>query len=91
MLLVGIRKDEANQIFFLIQNWWERKQFVEIRKDYLQQMAGTRNSFIFCAGPLLLKDNATLYSQSKTGAVRQAQSTPWLERPFKHHLVHQRV
>ena len=90
MLLVGIRKDKANQIFFLIQNWWERKQFIEIRNDYLQQMAGTRSCFIFCAGPLQLKDEATLYSEIKTGAIRQAQSTSLLERPFKHHFIPQR-
>ena len=35
MLLVGVRQDEANQAFLLLQNWWEGKLFVEVRKDYL--------------------------------------------------------
>jgi hypothetical protein len=36
MLLIGVRTDEENQKkIFLLQNWWEDKQFVECCETYL--------------------------------------------------------
>ncbi len=36
MVMVGARRDAASgQLFFLLQNWWPRKQFVEVDAAYL--------------------------------------------------------
>lgn len=35
MVVVGHRKDEAGKSFFLLQNWWKLKQFVECGAEYL--------------------------------------------------------
>lgn len=35
MVLVGHRKAEDGKQFFLLQNWWCKKQFVEVDKEYL--------------------------------------------------------
>jgi hypothetical protein len=35
MVLVGHRKDDTGKQFFLIQNWWFKKQFLEFDADYL--------------------------------------------------------
>lgn len=41
MVLVGYRFDsESNKNFFLIQNWWKEKQFVEVDEDYLKAHVG---------------------------------------------------
>ena len=31
MVLIGYRKDEHGKVFYLLQNWWKDKQFVEVR------------------------------------------------------------
>jgi len=38
MVLIGIRNDSNGNIFYLIQNWWGQKQFIEVDDNYL--MAG---------------------------------------------------
>jgi hypothetical protein len=35
MVLVGIRVDEAGKVYYLLQNWWPGKQFVEVSKEYM--------------------------------------------------------
>jgi hypothetical protein len=35
MVLVGHRKDDDGKQFFLIQNWWHKKQFIEVDEEYL--------------------------------------------------------
>jgi hypothetical protein len=35
MVLVGIRTDEAADVFYLLQNWWSGKQFVEVSRAYI--------------------------------------------------------
>ena len=35
MVLVGVRVDTEGGRWFLIQNWWRKKQFLEIREDYM--------------------------------------------------------
>jgi hypothetical protein len=87
MLLVGIRQDENNQTFFLLQNWW-KKQFIEVRSDYLSSMAGTQNGFWCVMNAFESADDADLYSEL-TGGIRRAQSSPLLERQY-HHGVNQR-
>lgn len=34
MVLVGYREDKEKR-HFLLQNWWHKKQFVEVDEDYL--------------------------------------------------------
>lgn len=41
MVLVGYRFDnESEKNFFLLQNWWKEKQFVEVDEDYFKKHAG---------------------------------------------------
>ena len=81
LVLVGIRKDELNQVFFLMQNFWKNKQFVELRQDYL--MASTESQqtpdFIFLKRNVVEVESYRQFSQ-KTGSIRMAQSSPRLER-----------
>lgn len=34
MVLIGFRKD-ADRNYFLLQNWWKNKQFIEVDSEYL--------------------------------------------------------
>lgn len=36
MVLIGCRQDAAGSWWFLLQNWWKAKQFVEVSISYLQ-------------------------------------------------------
>lgn len=36
MVLVGARVDASGRRFFLLQNWWPGKQFVEVSQEYLE-------------------------------------------------------
>ena len=35
MILIGYRK-ENDRNYFLLQNWWEKKQLVELDEEYLE-------------------------------------------------------
>jgi hypothetical protein len=35
MIIIGTRRDTENRLWFLVQNWWDSKQFVQISKSYL--------------------------------------------------------
>jgi hypothetical protein len=35
MVLVGVRIDDAGKVYYLLQNWWPGKQFVELSREYL--------------------------------------------------------
>lgn len=48
MVLVGARVDPAKGRFFLLQNWWEGKQFVEVSEEYL---TASRAVLVFVATP----------------------------------------
>jgi hypothetical protein len=37
MVLAGYRKDKNGNIYYLLQNWWKEKQFVEVSPAYLQE------------------------------------------------------
>ena len=37
MLVIGVRKSTNGELIFLIQNWWEEKQIVEMSQLYLMQ------------------------------------------------------
>eukprot|EP00634_Sargassococcus_sp_CCMP2135_P008617 CAMPEP_0198649432 /NCGR_PEP_ID=MMETSP1467-20131203/4274_1 /TAXON_ID=1462469 /ORGANISM="unid. sp., Strain CCMP2135" /LENGTH=103 /DNA_ID=CAMNT_0044385225 /DNA_START=15 /DNA_END=326 /DNA_ORIENTATION=- len=41
MALVGARRDENDNVFFLLQNWWLEKQFVEVDLEYLKACGAT--------------------------------------------------
>ena len=53
-------------------------------------MAGDRLGFRFIKEAFELVDDAQLYAQCRTGGVRNAQSSPLLERQFHHQGVKQR-
>jgi len=40
MVIVGHRKDAGNH-FYLLQNWWKKKQFIEVDSQYLEQSGAT--------------------------------------------------
>jgi hypothetical protein len=74
MLLVGVRRDKNNEVFFLMQNFWEGKQFLELRMDY----------FIHSEGEMIFFDepdcqSGDIYAE-KVGTVRFAKSSGRLER-----------
>jgi hypothetical protein len=35
MIIIGYRRDDRNNLWFLVQNWWHHKQFIEISQDYM--------------------------------------------------------
>jgi hypothetical protein len=73
LVLVGVlRRDETNKVFFLMQNFWEGKQFLELRSDYFSDSEGE-----FFPEPNC--QSADIYSQ-KAGTVRFAKSSSLLER-----------
>ena len=41
MLLIGTRKTDDDEYFFLLQNWWEGRFFVEVSADYLYSSEAT--------------------------------------------------
>lgn len=41
MVLIGTRVDSKLSCRFLLQNWWEMKQFVEVDVDYLKKCGAT--------------------------------------------------
>lgn len=45
MVLIGMRVDESGQYWFLLQNWWRCKPFVEVTYEYLMA-AGASLTFI---------------------------------------------
>ena len=45
MALIGVRQDETGKLWFLLQNWWEAKQFVEMDEEYLEA-SGAIVSFV---------------------------------------------
>eukprot|EP00039_Didymoeca_costata_P025900 m.14497 g.14497 ORF g.14497 m.14497 type:complete len:110 (-) comp5110_c0_seq2:152-481(-) len=40
MVLIGARKSEGKH-YFLLQNWWKTKQFVEVDEEYLEYSQAT--------------------------------------------------
>jgi hypothetical protein len=45
MLLVGVRRNANNEVFFLMQNFWEGKQYLELRIDYFMHSEGKMTFF----------------------------------------------
>ena len=41
MALVGARRDDNNNVFFLLQNWSLKKQFIEVDLEYLEACGAT--------------------------------------------------
>lgn len=41
MLLIGVRKNELGKYYFLLQNWWESKFFIEVSSEYFQYCNGS--------------------------------------------------
>ena len=41
MILIGTRTNDEGKKFFLLQNWWKAKQFIEIDEEYLKHSAAT--------------------------------------------------
>lgn len=35
MVLIGMRKTKEGQYYFLLQNWWESKPFLEVSSEYI--------------------------------------------------------
>jgi hypothetical protein len=41
MVLIGARTDNNDKRWFLLQNWWKKKQFVEVSEEYLEACGAT--------------------------------------------------
>jgi hypothetical protein len=41
LVLIGVRVDAEGKRWFLLQNWWKQKQFVEVKEDYFKACAPT--------------------------------------------------
>jgi hypothetical protein len=41
MVLIGARTDSNDRRWFLLQNWWQKKQFVEVSEEYLEACGAT--------------------------------------------------
>eukprot|EP01041_Mallomonas_annulata_P008127 gene8127-16682_t len=41
MILIGARKTISGEYYFLLQNWWEVKYFIEVSSKYLFQCGAT--------------------------------------------------
>lgn len=37
MVLIGARKSSLGEYFFLLQNWWEGKYFIEVSGEYMHR------------------------------------------------------
>jgi hypothetical protein len=80
MILVGIRKDEANRVFFLLQNFWQKKLFVEVQQEYFIDSGNNiENIFFFILHNFEDTDIKQSCSQ-KSGTCRISASAELLER-----------
>jgi hypothetical protein len=79
MILVGIRKDTANQVFFLLQNFWQKKLFVEVKQQYFLDSGSIDDIFLFILNNFEDTDIKQSCSQ-KSGTCRISVSAELLER-----------
>ena len=47
MVLIGARTDASGKRWFLLQNWWKEKQFVEVSEDYMGYCK-PQTYFVYC-------------------------------------------
>ena len=97
MLLVGIVKSgedtdfvEGKDVHFILQNFWEDKQFVMVRRDYFRQCTleegRTRASFRWVISqPPCFAEPESIYA-GRAGETRVSLSSDLLERPIDHQL-----
>jgi len=81
MVVVGVRREVLDggleNIYFLLQNFWENKQLVEVSREYLRNRSVSHNAITFMRTKALNKKTA--YSE-KAGLTRVAYCSPVLER-----------
>lgn len=54
MVLIGARKTVEQKYYFLLQNWWENKYFVEVSAEYMYHCEGSIN---FVRKPITRSNN----------------------------------
>jgi hypothetical protein len=83
MVAVGVRKDAADKVHLLLQNFWKDKEFLEIDYDYLVTSHGSLDFFIFKINPpaQVLDCVTTRSYMQKADQIRVATSSKFLEGP----------
>jgi hypothetical protein len=76
MVLVGIRVNDSGKVFYLLQNWWKGKQFVEVSREY---MVALRASFHFVVTPQ--KSVSTDRHRFHSGRMRYAETEATIDLP----------
>ena len=41
MVIIGTHKKEDGKFTFLLQNWWRKRQLIEVSAEYLSQIGAT--------------------------------------------------
>jgi hypothetical protein len=77
MTLIGVRQDENNQVYYLLQNFWQDKPGVEVGQDYFLASGGM---LIFMAENAEMAPISDKTYSEQTNLVRCAVSSPHLER-----------
>jgi hypothetical protein len=77
MTLIGVRQDEQSQVYYLLQNFWQKKTVVEVGQDYFVASGGVLIFMTENAEMAPISDKT--YSE-QTNSVRCAVSSPHLER-----------
>jgi hypothetical protein len=77
MTIIGVRQDKQRQVYYLLQNFWKGKAFVEVGQDYFLASGGT---LIFMAEDAEMAPMSDKTYSEQTHSVRCAVSSPYLER-----------
>jgi hypothetical protein len=77
MTLIGVRQDEQRQVYYLLQNFWQTKPFVEEGQDYFLASGG---KLMFMAENAEMAPISDKTYSEQTHSVRCAVSSPSLER-----------
>lgn len=85
MALVGHRSANGTQ-YFLLQNWWKEKQFVEVDASYLKH-SGASVWFIETPQTDVPKDFAVNYANFYELEAVDKEESYWLEMSFRQSLV----
>ena len=67
MVVLGVRKEGKSRMF-LLQNWWQDKQFVEVSEEYMSYM--DCDVFFVCTPQTFEGDRLPSYSDKFAGSDR---------------------
>jgi hypothetical protein len=82
MVLVGVRIDEAGMIYYLFQNWWPGKQFVEVSREYFLASLLAELPFYFIRTP---QWSVPAERHTHSSRMHWAETVHTIEHPVKLH------